>query len=317
VTSHHQLNSLPVGFVIGTRYEVRSTLGTGSHGIVYEVFDHRTGQTSALKFLLSFNPNSPWIEAEVLVGLEGEFVLPVRNAHHESGVPYIVTEVARNGTVSDRLVAGVGVPTDQTIKWVQQASRGTARIHDRGLLHNDIKPANLFLAANDEAMIGDLGIATLRDASGHGGFGGTPNTMAPEVAVVGATLPPAAWPSRHPTSIASDVYSLGATLYWLLAGQPPHQDPTGLIETMRAVTSGPPPDLLDVAPHVPQGVRDIVQKAMARDPADRYGGPAALDAALGSRSHQTRTWTMPRKKRSCSCIQVIQVIRVIQATGVA
>lgn len=285
------LGAWPTGYLIGARYEVLRLLGRGSHGVVYEVFDHRTQQTSALKFLSMVNPTAPWAEAQVLVGLEGEFVLPVRNAHEELGVPYIVTEVARHGTVEGRIPTGVGVPTDQAIRWVQQACRGAARVHDRGLLHNDIKPENLFLTAEDEVLLGDFGIASLRDHSGHGTFGGTPETMAPEVALVGATVPQSDWSQHRPTSISSDVYSLGATLYWLLAGRPAHRDPIGSMATITAVVAGPPPDLLDIAPHVPRGVRDIVQKAMARDPANRFDGPGPLDAAFGRRAHQARTWT--------------------------
>ena len=243
-----------------------------------------------MKFLLSFNPNAPWDEARVLVGLEGEHILEVRNAHHHLGQPFIVTPVADHGTVADQITPDVGVPTDAAITWIQHACRGTSRLHDRGLLHNDIKPDNIFLTANRRAILGDLGLAGLRDTTGHAPFAGTPATMAPEVARVGATLPQADWFTQRPCSTASDVYSLGASLYWLLYGRPPYEGAT-LVDTMQAVIAGPPPDLLDVAPHVPQGVRDIIRRAMDPDAAKRHHSPAAFDQALGSRARQPRTWT--------------------------
>jgi serine/threonine protein kinase len=284
-------NALPVGFILNNRYEVLAPLGGGANGAVYEVRDHNTGQISALKLLLTFNPTAPWEEAHILTGLEGEFILPVRNADVANGLPFLVTPVASHGTLADKIVTGVGVSTNDAVRWVRQATQGIARIHDLGLLHNDIKPDNIFLDADGDALVGDLGLASLRDIHGHGPFAGTPSTMAPEVATIGATVPQADWQLHRPTSAASDIYSLGATLYWLLAGHPPHHDPTGGIATMASVAAGPPPDLFDIAPHIPQGLRDIVHKAMSRNPADRYPIPAAFDAALGSRTRQVRTWS--------------------------
>lgn len=291
MTTPVPLNALPVGIFINSRYEVLSGLGSGASGVVYEVRDHNTGQISALKFLLTYSPTSPWTEAQTLIGLEGEFILPVRNADHASGVPFIVTEVARNGTATKALAPGIGLPVEQAVRWVRQACRGVARIHDTGLVHNDIKPENLFISDDGDALVGDLGLASLRDHTGHGSFGGTPSTMAPEVALIGATVPQRDWRMHRPTSIASDVYSLGATLYWLLSGNPPHHHPTNPIAAMASVVAAPPPDLLTVAPHVPRVLRDIVKTAMARNPIDRYGSASAFDTALGNRSKQRRIWT--------------------------
>ncbi|WP_161988625.1 serine/threonine-protein kinase [Pedococcus bigeumensis] len=292
MSSPPSLTALNAGFIIDQRYEVVRKLGQGANGVVYEVQDHRMGQRSALKFLLNFDPSAPWEEAAVLTGLEGEFVLPVRNAHHESGIPFIVTEIATHGTVKDKIKPGVGMPVDQAAQWTQQASRGTARVHDRQLLHLDIKPDNLFLDAHGNAILGDLGLASLRDTSGHGRFGGTPATMAPEVAQAAASTPEENWPSLRPTSARSDVYSLGATLHWMLTGRPPIE-PTGADwpQIFHEVATVEPRDLLEVAPHVPRGVRDVVRTAMDRDPAMRYPTPSALDAALGRRARPLRNWT--------------------------
>ena len=114
--------------------------------------------------------------------------------------------------------------------------------------------------------------------------------MAPEVAIVGATMPPAIWPTQRPTTVLSDVYSLGATLYWIITGAPPFQVAGGAIATMRAVVAGPAPLIRDVAPHVPQALADRVDTAMARTVASRYQSAAALDAALGNLPTVTRRW---------------------------
>ena len=150
----------------------------------------------------------------------------------------IVTAVAKS-TTARSIQPGVGVDVEQATRWLRQACRGVARVHDAGLLHKDIKPENLFISNDQDVLVGDLGIACLRDATGAGHFGGTAETMAPEVAVVGATMSPAAWPNQRPTTVLSDVYSLGASLYWLLAGIPPFHVPGDNIATMRAVVAGP------------------------------------------------------------------------------
>jgi len=258
-------------------------------GVVYEVRDHYQNEVSALKFVLAPLHVVGWNEAQVLTGLRGEFILPVRNAELASGVPFIVTVVAPR-TVAKVMQQG-GADTDRVVHWIRQACRGVARIHDVGLLHNDIKPENLFLDEHDNVLVGDLGVACIRDdATGKGPFAGTAETMAPEVAAIGATLPQPDWQAHRPTSVASDVYSIGATLYWLLAGSPPFSVPGNGVATMQAVVAGPPPRIRDVAPHVPQALADRIERAMARDPTDRYDSAAALDAALGNMPSVLRRW---------------------------
>jgi serine/threonine protein kinase len=282
--------ALPHGFVINGRYEVLDKLGQGANGVVYQVRDHTQNMVVALKLIPVADPLTAWEEAHVLTGLRGQYMLPILNADLASGMPFIVTEIARHGSAADALRAGVGVSIDRAVRWVQQACRGTARVHDSGLVHTDIKPDNLFIDADGDALVADLGLACLRDANGRGHFAGTSPTMAPEVAGVVVTVPQSEWGLQRPTSVASDVYSLGATLYWLIAGRPPFEgaDP---IACMTAVAAGPPPSIRDLAPHVPQGLADRINRAMARDPQDRYANPAEFDAALGARPTQKRSWT--------------------------
>ncbi|CEA06923.1 Serine/threonine-protein kinase PrkC [Arthrobacter saudimassiliensis] len=224
-----------------------------------------------------------------MAGLAGEYILPVRNASHVVGVPYIVTEVAECGSVATRIKPGVGVPVEQAIRWGRHACRGVARLHDLRLVHNDLKPDNLFLNARLDALVGDFGLAAMMDAEGKAAFGGTPLTMAPEVAAVG-TEDRSTWASASPASMRSDIYSLGATLFWMLAGEPPYSPEGGPLATMMAVATTDPRNLKILAPHVPAGLLRIVRKAMHRDPAQRYTSAAEMDAALGRFSFSSRIW---------------------------
>ena len=94
--------------------------------------------------------------------LADDHILEIRNADLYAGRPYIVTALAEHGTLETELAAtnGLGLDVDQVITWIRQASMGVARAHDKSLVHNDIKPANLFLTANKECLVGDFGLAS-------------------------------------------------------------------------------------------------------------------------------------------------------------
>lgn len=274
--------------VIGGRYALVSRIGGGANGDVYAADDTYQQERVALK-LLSHGPTGVWGEAAILTGLRDDHILPVRNADLHLGQPYLVTALATNGTLESATPPGVGVPPEQAVVWARQLCRGTARTHDAGLLHTDIKPGNGFLDDAGHALLGDFGLACIPDpGTGMGHNFGTPETMAPEVAASYLVNPgdPAA-------TRASDVYSLGATLYYLLAGQFAHQrdaaDPKGLA-CMARVAAGSGPSLADVAPHVPQGLRQRVEQAMSHNPADRPQSASAFAAALGDWPKPDRAW---------------------------
>lgn len=264
------------GIVIGNRYIVQSFLGRGTYGEVYQVLDGHQGVVLALKLFRPAPGMHAWHEAQVLTHLESDYILPVRNADIASGIPYLVTELAQYGT-AEHGFSPLGVDPETAVRWVRAACRGTTRTHDAGLLHRDIKPGNLFRTAAGEVVLGDFGLAVLMDPSGFGPPAGTPVTLAPEVAG-GAS-----------TSVSSDVYSLGATLYALIAGHYGH-DGTDASSCLAAIAAGPPAPIRDVAPQISQGLAQRIEKAMARDPAARFANPADFDAALGQLPRANRRW---------------------------
>ena len=265
-------------------------LAPGGQGDVYQVLDHRENDVYVLKLL---DPNvltgNVWQEAQILRQLRDDHILEIRNASIALGRPYIVTALAQHGTLETVLKAtsDAGVPVEAVVTWIRHAAMGVARAHDASLVHNDLKPGNLFLNANRECLVGDFGMASLLTQGQTTAVpqGATAHTAAPEVASTFGTQAPTA-------SIASDVYSLGATAFWLLAGRPP-VDLTGVPRHlhMSTVAVGQPPRLFDVAPHVPQGLATIIEKSIARDPADRYATIGDFDDALGSYRAPARKWT--------------------------
>lgn len=278
--------NMPVPQVINGRYVVVRPLGSGSQGSTWVVRDLYQGEEVALKLI--GHEFGPWQEAQVLTALRDRHILPVRNADYVAGVKFLVTELARNGTVEDHIIAqgSRGVDQRQAVRWARQTCEGLVRTHAAGLLHNDIKPANIFLDSVGEALLGDFGLAMLRDPQGTTPAAGTFETMAPEVAAQLMT------PGARPGTVASDIYSLGATLYWMLAGVPSYNAVPGLTPAQLAVAaaSNMPVAVRDRAPHIGQALAQRVNRAMARDPADRYESASAFSAALGNLPAAKRHW---------------------------
>jgi serine/threonine protein kinase len=280
---------MPPGSLIAGRYAVQSQLGQGAQGEVYVVVDTHEHDTVALKLLRAFPSGGPWQEARILRRLADPHILPIRNADLAAGQPYLVTELAMHGTLDPRLTAAGsrGLETDDVVRWIRQACNGVERAHDLRLLHNDMKPANMFLNAQGECLVGDFGCCSLLPPGSTSAWPpcATAETVAPEIA--------AQWGAAAATaSFASDVYSLGATAFWLLAGRPAH-DFTGAADIpakMAIVAATTPVPLQDVAPHVPAYISHAVERAMARNPADRFPSVTAFAAALGARPALPRRW---------------------------
>lgn len=280
--------------IIGNRYQLIRALGSGQGGEVWEVHDLIQGGTAALKVIdpATLPPGGPWPEAAILTGLRGERILSIRNAEIYAGQPVIVTDVAHGGTLESQATP-TGVPWPGAIRWMRQACVGIQRIHDIGLLHCDIKPGNLFLDANRDVLVGDLGLATLKPPAGPSHNFNSPTTVAPEVAAArrierlnGGVLQPGM------NSVRSDVYSLAATTYWLITGQPPHPPPaTGTWEDwLDLIATTQPPPLADLAPHLPQDLRQRIEIGLHPDPAQRYASAAEYSQALGGIASRSRIW---------------------------
>ncbi|WP_459953403.1 serine/threonine protein kinase [Mycobacterium avium] len=265
--------------LIAGRYQELAHLGNaGVCGQTLRCYDVVEQSEVAVKMIEMHNGLvGPWDEARYLRRLADPHILPIRNAVEDLGQPILVTEIAAGGTVADRLDQTIGVSPLQAIDWIRQACLGVARAHGDGLLHNDIKPANLFLTQTGLLMVGDFGFATLIDPdTGTARMLGTsPTTGAPE-AITGALTQTSTATPR------SDVYSLGATLYWILAGQPPVPATLSHQQARDYVVANRVEPIKVIAPHVSDYTSRIVAQAMSVDAAQRHSSVSELHTVLGS-----------------------------------
>ncbi len=207
--------------------------------------------------------------------------------------PYIVMEYLEGGSVYDRLREGRVSPA-QTLAWLAQAGQALDRAHAQGVVHRDVKPANLLLDRDGRVNVSDFGIASttgLDTLTLPGTILGTAGYLSPEQA------------RGEPATPASDRYALGVVAFELLTGRRPFEGDTAATEAFAHVTA-PVPSAERIHPGLPDGVDAVLVRALAKDPADRPDSCAALVAdledAFERASAPTRVAAAPCRRRSPS-----------------
>jgi serine/threonine-protein kinase len=200
-------------------------------------------------------------------------VAVVHDVGEHAGRSFIVMELVPGGTVADRVAAG-RPPRATALAWIAQAAAGLDAAHAAGVVHRDVKPANLLLDAAGRVKVADFGIARVLGDEGAtltaaGTVVGTSGYASPEQAQGTAVTP------------ASDVYSLAAVAFELLTGERPYAPRTGLAE-LAAHVSAPVPRARDRDPALPPAVDEVLARGLAKDPAARFPSAGALAAALGA-----------------------------------
>jgi serine/threonine-protein kinase len=267
------------------RYRLQAPLGTGGMNEVWLARDDTLGREVAIKVLRGApqGDDDRWLrferEAQVASSLTSPHTVKIFDyGASDDGIAYIAMEFLRGLDLAD-LVAGYG-PLDirRAVHMIRQAASSLAEAHEKGLVHRDVKPANLFALSTgdtpDFVKVLDFGLVReltrpLGQDTQEGVTLGTPAYMAPEQ-FLGADV-----------TAASDVYGLGSTLYYLLTGGPPFDDKGGDAGLWRAHSTHP---LVPVSQRrgevVPPALEAIVATCMAKHPSDRYRDATALGKAL-------------------------------------
>lgn len=253
------------------RFVLLEKVGQGAVGTVFRAEDPADGSTVAVKVLRNHHAASGTArrrfvkEARLLGAIDTPFVIRLVEANADGGVCYMALEFVAGPSVGDRLRESKRLDEPTALRMIADAARGLAAAHALGIVHRDIKPDNLLIARHGEGervKVSDFGLARpvvqseSLEVTQAGSVLGTPLYMAPEQ--FGNAL----------VETQADVYSLGATLFHMLAGGPPFPA-DNLPALARAVANDAPPALDRVAPDVGAAVSALVERCLAKAPADR------------------------------------------------
>lgn len=258
-------------------YEIFELLGRGAYGVVYTARHRRLGRDVAVKQLptaFGFDPEARerfLTEARLLAALDHPHIVPLYDFVEHEGLCLIVMELLTGGVVRQRRIDhALDPPASCAIAVATCAALHYA--HGRGVLHRDVKPDNLIFSRDNVVKVTDFGIAKVLGDQGrnalHDGVIGTPAYMAPEQAK-GVELAP-----------ATDVYAVGTVLYELLADRLPHPETDDPFEMLAWHLDTEPIPLGEAAPHLPARLTAVVDRAVARDMADRPSSAAEFAGAL-------------------------------------
>jgi hypothetical protein len=258
-------------------YRLLRRLGTGGMGTVFEAAEIISGRHVALKLV---SPQFAWSrnaierfrqEGRLASKLSHPRCVFVLAADEDQGRPYIVMELMSGDTLDDLVRRNGPLPPEQAIRKILDVIDGLNEAHQIGLIHRDVKPGNCFLEADGRVKIGDFGLAKwlLRDShlTQPGTFLGTPLFAAPEqIRSEGST-------------VQDDVYSVAATLYFLLTGQAPFQSGDAMA-TMARIVSDDPPSMRSIRPDLPKDLDEVVLRGLARERKNRWRGVGEFRRAL-------------------------------------
>jgi predicted Ser/Thr protein kinase len=257
---------LPLPAVPG--YEVRRVLGRGGMGVVYEARHRNLDRTVALKMVLAGSCAGPAerarfrAEAKALACLQHPHVVQIFDVGEFQGLPFLALEYVEGGSLADRL-HGQPLPPREAVRLVEQVARGVQAVHEKGVVHRDLKPGNVLLTADGMPKVADFGLAKRLDASeglsATGDTLGTPSYMPPEQAA-GRT---------HEAGAVADVYALGAILYECLTGRPPFHGRTRA-ETLQHVLHEEPQPPRCLNPKTPRDLETVCLKCLEKRPESRY-----------------------------------------------
>jgi serine/threonine-protein kinase len=262
-----------VGQLIADRYELKQVVGTGGMSSVYCAHDTLLERDVALKILHEhFSEDGDYVErfrreARAAARLSHPGIVTVIDRGEEDGRQFIVFEFVDGETLKELVDRGGPMPVRRALELGLEIGRALAFAHQQGLVHRDVKPQNVLLNGDGRAQVTDFGIARSLDAVGHTETGtvlGTSHYIAPEQA------------RGERVDAQTDVYSFGVVLYELLAGEVPYGGDNFLTVAMKHVNE-PVPSLLERRTDCPLRLAALVERCMAKEPADR---PASMDEVV-------------------------------------
>jgi eukaryotic-like serine/threonine-protein kinase len=256
-----------VGETIAGRYGLEEVVGHGGMSTVYKAHDTLLERNVALKILhQQYNEDEDFVErfkreARSVAQLQHPNIVTVIDRGEEDGRQYIVFEYIDGENLKELVVRKGRLDVREALEIALEIARGLGFAHDHGLVHRDVKPQNVLLNGDGGAKVTDFGIARSLDVdrgvTQTGTVLGTSNYIAPEQA------------SGQPVDAHTDVYSLGIVLYEMLTGELPFPGENFVAVAMKHIQE-PSPSVLDVRGDVPLRVAEIIDRALEKDPEQRF-----------------------------------------------
>jgi serine/threonine protein kinase len=269
-----------IGKSLSKRYQIEEMLGQGGMSAVYKATDPNLKRVVAIKMIHSHLSSDPDFvkrfeeEATAVAQLRHPNIIQVYDFNRDDDAYYMVLEFVPGETIQQHLKRlnerGRNLSVSKVIEYMAGVCDAVDYAHQRGMIHRDIKPANLMLNTLDQVILMDFGIAKIVGGQRHTATGavvGTAMYMSPEQ-IKGES------PDRR-----TDIYSLGVTLFEMVGGQPPFEADSAMTLMMMHIND-PVPDPRKLNPDVPDDLVAAINKALAKDPNDRYQTCAQMAAAL-------------------------------------
>lgn len=263
-----------IGTVLGT-CKLQKLIGQGGMGAVFLAQQSRPPRPVAVKVLLPVVPLAPHQHAAFLESFRRETVvtaslvhpniIPVYEYGEQNGLPYLVMPYLDGGTLRDELERSGPLPFPKAADYLEQMAAALRVAHERGIIHRDIKPANMMKTREGQLVLTDFGLVKIiaegQPAQTHitsmGGLVGTPDYIAPEQ-VLGA-----------PLDARADLYSLGVILYQMVTGTVPFKADMAMQVAMQHVHAAPPSPR-SLRPDLPVAAEQVILRALAKNPYERY-----------------------------------------------
>jgi serine/threonine protein kinase len=279
---------------IGHQYQLEDEIGRGGMSVVYRARDRRLNRPVAIKILPPELAHDPAVttrftrEAQTAAHLTHAHIVPIYDVGEGSGIAYFVMALVTGGNLATLLAREPRQPLDDVRRFLWEIADALAYAHLRGVIHRDIKPDNILLDDTGRAIVTDFGIARAVEAGTRltltGVAVGTPVYMSPEQAV-----------GEREIDGRSDIYSLGVLGYQMITGRVPFTAGNSMALLLKHVNERPRP-IAELRPETPGGLRDAIDRALMKEPEDRWPTAAALRDALKSLEAAGASWRVETRQ---------------------
>jgi beta-lactam-binding protein with PASTA domain/tRNA A-37 threonylcarbamoyl transferase component Bud32 len=260
------------------RYKIEERLGGGGMSVVWKAYDLVLDRSVALKVLRpEMSDDDEFIarfrrEAQSVASLSHPNIVNIYDVGEDGGLYFIIMELVDGRTLRDKLRAEGRLSVQEALRVAQQICQGLSHAHARRIIHRDIKPQNILFTKQGDVKVADFGIARA--------LGGV-STTSRDVVVGSAPYISPEQAKNGTVSDRSDLYSLGIVLYEMLAGKPPFIGDSPVAVALSHVQNEVP-SLRETSPEVPQAVDNLVRKALAKNPSDRFASADEMLIAINA-----------------------------------